>query len=101
MAGVPLGFIATLAGWTITEVGRQPYVVYGHLRTAQAVSPIAGGMVAGSLAVALVLYNLLLLGFFWYAGRMVLKGPGDPAPAAPVGRPAGAIGLGAATGKGM
>ena len=99
MAGVPLGFIATLAGWTITEVGRQPYVVYGHLRTAQAVSPIAGGMVAGSLAVALVLYNLLLLGFFWYAGRMVLKGPADPAPAVPVGRPAGAIGFGATTDK--
>lgn len=93
MAGVPLGFIATLAGWTITEVGRQPYVIYGQLRTAEAVSPIAGGAVAGSLAVALILYNTLLLGFFWYAGRMVLKGPGDVTPSAPVGRPAGAIGL--------
>ncbi len=93
MAGVPLGFIATLAGWMITEIGRQPYVVYGFLRTADAVSPIAGGAVAGSLAIALILYNMLLLGFFFYAGRMVLKGPGDLAPVAPVGRKAGAIGL--------
>lgn len=93
MAGVPLGFIATLAGWTITEVGRQPYVVYGLLRTADAVSPVAGGAVAGTLAVALILYNTLLAGFFLYAGRMVFKGPGYSAPAIPVGRPSGATAL--------
>lgn len=96
MAGVPLGFIATLAGWTITEVGRQPWVVYGHLRTADAVSPLATGSVASSLGVALILYNLLLLGFFWYAGRMVFRGPADLSPMPPVGRPVGAQG-GAAT----
>jgi cytochrome d ubiquinol oxidase subunit I len=93
MAGVPLGFIATLAGWTITEVGRQPYVIYGLLRTSDAVSPIASGAVLSSLGVALLLYNLLLLGFFWYGGRLVLRGPGDLKPVAPVGRPVGAIGL--------
>jgi cytochrome d ubiquinol oxidase subunit I len=93
MAGIPLGFIATLAGWTITEVGRQPYVVYGLMRTSQAVSPIAGGPVAGSLAIALVLYNMLLLGFFWYAGRMVLRGPTDVSPPPPVARPVGVGGL--------
>jgi cytochrome d ubiquinol oxidase subunit I len=93
MAGIPLGFIATLAGWTITEVGRQPYVVYGLMRTSQAVSPIAGGAVAGSLGVALVLYNMLLLGFFWYAGRMVLRGPTDVSPPPPVARPVGVGGL--------
>ena len=36
VAAIPLGFIAVLAGWTVTEVGRQPYVVYGLLRTADA-----------------------------------------------------------------
>lgn len=97
MAGVPLGFIATLAGWTITEVGRQPWVVYGHLRTADAVSPLASGSVASSLGVALILYNLLLLGFFWYAGRMVFRGPTDLAPTPPVGRPVGAQGDAATT----
>lgn len=93
MAGVPLGFIATIAGWMVTEIGRQPYVVYGFLRTSDAVSPVAGGAVATSLGIALLLYNLLLLGFFFYAGRMVFKGPASPGPVALVGRKAGAIGL--------
>lgn len=96
MACVPLGFIATLAGWTVTEVGRQPYVVYGHLRTADAVSPLAGGAVLGSIIVAFLLYNLLLLSFFWYAGRMVWRGPVNGPPAhlvAHVASLAGAIGL--------
>jgi cytochrome d ubiquinol oxidase subunit I len=93
MAATPLGFVATLAGWTVTEVGRQPYVVYGHLRTADAVSPIAGGAVATSLAIALVLYNLLLLGFLWFAGRLAWRGPETMAPLAPVTRPAAAKAL--------
>jgi cytochrome bd ubiquinol oxidase subunit I len=91
LAGTPLGFVATLAGWTVTEVGRQPYVIYGQLRTADAVSPIAGGAVFGSLAVALVLYNLLLLGFFYYGGRLVWRGFGIDTPVSPIGRPVAAI----------
>ena len=93
MASVPLGFIATLAGWTVTEVGRQPWVVYGQMRTADAVSPIASGAVAGSLAVALVLYNVLLLGFFWYGGRMAIGGIEAPTSMPPVARPFGAMAL--------
>lgn len=96
MGCIPLGFIATLAGWVVTEVGRQPYVVYGHLRTADAVSPIATGAVGSSIAVALVLYNVLLLGFIWYAARMVLRGPLGISPirvAAATAALVGAIGL--------
>jgi cytochrome d ubiquinol oxidase subunit I len=93
MAAIPLGFVATLAGWTVTEVGRQPYVIYGQLRTADAVSPIAGGAVAGSMALALVLYNLLLLGFFWYAGRLVWRGPLTSGPGRPGLTQVRAIGL--------
>lgn len=93
MASVPLGFIATLAGWVVTEVGRQPYVVYGHFLTSAAVSPVSSSAVASSLAIALVLYNLLLLSFFWYGGRLVLNGINDDTPLAPVTRPAGASGL--------
>ncbi len=96
MASVPLGFIATLAGWVVTEVGRQPYVVYGYLLTSAAVSPVSSGAVASSLAVALVLYNILLLSFFWYAGRMVFRGINDDAPVPPVTRPIGASGLASA-----
>jgi cytochrome d ubiquinol oxidase subunit I len=97
----PLPFLAILAGWTVTEVGRQPYVVYGYLRTADAVSPVAPRAVATSLILFFIVYSVLLLAFFWYAGRLVLRGPSIPAPgegphavrpgkdAAPAGRAAG------------
>ena len=60
----PLPFLAILAGWTVTETGRQPYVVYGLLRTADAVSPVAAGAVFGSLALFVTVYSVLLLAFF-------------------------------------
>ena len=40
---VPIGFVAVIAGWLVTEVGRQPWTVYGVLRTAQSVSPSLTG----------------------------------------------------------
>jgi cytochrome d ubiquinol oxidase subunit I len=73
----PLGFLAILAGWTVTETGRQPYVVYGYLRTADAVSPSAAHAVAASLVLFVIVYLILLLAFFFYAGRTVLRGPVD------------------------
>jgi cytochrome bd ubiquinol oxidase subunit I len=71
-----LGFIAVIAGWTTTEVGRQPWTVYGLLRTADSVSPsLAGSDVALSLllyvAVYLVIYPLGLLAML----RIVWRGP--------------------------
>lgn len=76
----PLPFLAILCGWTVTEVGRQPYVVYGYLRTADAVSPVTPSAVATSLGLFFVVYSVLLLAFFWYAARIVLHGPtiGEP-----------------------
>jgi cytochrome d ubiquinol oxidase subunit I len=71
----PLGFLAILCGWTVTEVGRQPYVVYGHLRTADAVAPVAPSAVATSLALFAAVYTVLLLAFFFYAARTVFRGP--------------------------
>jgi cytochrome d ubiquinol oxidase subunit I len=71
----PLPFLAILAGWTVTETGRQPYVVYGLLRTADAVSPVAPAAVFGSLALFVVVYTVLLIAFFFYATRLVLRGP--------------------------
>src|SRR4029077_11938435 len=52
----PAGFIAVLAGWITTEVGRQPYTVYGLLRTAQSQSPIDAAAVAGSLLAFIIVY---------------------------------------------
>jgi cytochrome d ubiquinol oxidase subunit I len=74
-AATPLGFIGVLAGWTVTETGRQPFVVYGHLRTADAVSPVAADAVASSLLLFVLVYNVLLLAFLWYGLRTVLQGP--------------------------
>lgn len=71
----PLPFLAILAGWTVTETGRQPYLVYGYLRTAAAAAPLAAGSVAGSLALFIVVYLVLLAAFFFYAMRLVLRGP--------------------------
>lgn len=77
----PLGFIGVLAGWTVTETGRQPFVVYGHLRTADAVSALALSAVLSSLLLFFVIYNVLLLAFFFYGIRIVWRGPSDTAPA--------------------
>jgi len=79
IAVAPLGFVAVLAGWTVTETGRQPFVVYGQLRTAVAASPVAAGAVTTSLALFFIVYALLFLGFLWFGGRLVLRGPGPTA----------------------
>ncbi len=75
---MPLGFVAILAGWVVTEAGRQPWLVHGLLRTADGVSPLAAGPVAGSLALFVIVYNLLLAAFFWYGWRLVRRGPAIP-----------------------
>lgn len=71
----PTGFIAVLAGWTVTEVGRQPFTVYGLLRTAQSVSPIDAPAVATSLALFVIIY-FLVFGFgVYYILRMMNEAP--------------------------
>ena len=82
MAVTPLGFIAVLAGWTTTEAGRQPWIIYGHLRTADAVAPVTAGAVTTSLLIFFVVYNVLMLAFIWFAGRVALRGPADTSPPA-------------------
>ena len=57
------GWVATLAGWYVTEIGRQPWLVTGVLTTADAVGPVAGSHVAFTLAVYLVLYAVLLVAY--------------------------------------
>jgi cytochrome bd ubiquinol oxidase subunit I len=75
MATAPLGFIAVLAGWTTTEAGRQPWIIYGHLRTADAVAPVAAHAVATTLIIFLAVYSVLLLSFLWFACRIAIRGP--------------------------
>ena len=69
------GWIATLAGWYVTEIGRQPYLVYGVLKTSDAVTTVATEQVALTLIMYLALYVVLLLAYvktlFWLAKRAI------------------------------
>jgi cytochrome d ubiquinol oxidase subunit I len=77
----PMGFLAVEAGWTVTEVGRQPWTIYGVLRTADAVTPMPG------LIVPFVGFTLLYVGLaaivVWLLYRQILRSPTarDVAPA--------------------
>ncbi len=71
----PLGFIAILAGWMVTEIGRQPWVAYGILRTAEATSPVAASTVATSLVLFLLVYVVVFSIGILYIYRMLEKGP--------------------------
>lgn len=75
MALTPAGFIAVLAGWFVTETGRQPYVVYGVLKTADAVSPLPGGPMALSLAAFVLTYTVVFGAGSYYILRLIGKGP--------------------------
>ncbi|MEQ9811569.1 MAG: cytochrome ubiquinol oxidase subunit I [Azospirillaceae bacterium] len=79
VAAIPAGFIATVMGWITAEVGRQPYTVYGLLRTADSLSPVAAGAVAWSLATFVVVYALVFAAFLFFVHRVVRNGP-EPAP---------------------
>jgi cytochrome d ubiquinol oxidase subunit I len=80
---IPAGYVAVTAGWTTTEVGRQPWVVYGHLRTAEAVSPnLTGGDVAFSLALYVVVYVIIFGAGVYFLCRMVQRGMPEELPEA-------------------
>lgn len=78
---IPLPYLANLLGWTVTEVGRQPWIVYGVQRTSEAVSPIAGFQVAVSLVALTAVYTILGIIAFSLMARAIGKGP-EPADAA-------------------
>ncbi|MBT8341459.1 MAG: cytochrome ubiquinol oxidase subunit I, partial [Desulfatitalea sp.] len=79
MALTPAGFIAVLAGWFVTEIGRQPYIVYGVMRTAEAASPVAGMQVGLSLLAFILVYAVVFGAGVYYITRLVTKGP-EPVP---------------------
>ncbi len=71
----PAGFVAVICGWIVTEVGRQPYTVYGLLRTADSISPIAAPAVATSLAAFVVVYFAVFGAGTFYILRLMGKSP--------------------------
>jgi cytochrome d ubiquinol oxidase subunit I len=76
IAMMPTGFIALLTGWYVAEIGRQPWVVYGVLRTADAVSPVAASSVLASLITYFVAYTILFGFGSWYLLKVLRAGPG-------------------------
>ena len=71
----PLGFVAILAGWFVTEVGRQPWVATGILRTVDAVSPVPASNVAISLAMFVLVYGVVFSAGIYYINRLIHRGP--------------------------
>jgi cytochrome d ubiquinol oxidase subunit I len=75
MAALPLSYIAMEAGWITREVGRQPWIIYGVLRTSQGASPLSAGTVGISLLSFSVLYLALFVFFLVFARHLMQKGP--------------------------
>ena len=71
----PAGFIAILAGWWVTETGRQPWLATGILRTADAASPVSAGAVLTTLILFVVVYLVVFSMGIYYINRLIEKGP--------------------------
>jgi cytochrome d ubiquinol oxidase subunit I len=71
----PSGFVTVIAGWVTTEVGRQPWTIYGHLRTAQSVAPIEASAVAVSLIAFIVVYFIVFGAGIYYLLRLMATPP--------------------------
>ena len=73
-----IGFVAVIAGWVVTETGRQPWIVYGMMRTADANSPVPGATIAGTLALFVVAYCIVFWFGMYYINRLIAHGPRRP-----------------------
>jgi cytochrome bd ubiquinol oxidase subunit I len=93
LAASPLGLVAVLAGWITTEVGRQPYTVYGLLRTADSVSAVATEAVASSLAAFVVVYLAVFGAGAYYVLRLLRRPPLPSEPELPPREPMRASGI--------
>ncbi|GJD30943.1 Cytochrome bd ubiquinol oxidase subunit 1 [Methylobacterium adhaesivum] len=89
----PSGLIAVTAGWTVTETGRQPFTVYGLLRTADSVSPVAAPAVAASLAAFAVVYLAVFGAGIWYLLHLFNQAPHVHEAGPPTGVPTRTAGI--------
>jgi cytochrome d ubiquinol oxidase subunit I len=88
----PAGFVSVICGWIVAEVGRQPYAIYGLMRTAEGVSPVSAGEVSISLITFMVVYAIIFSVGALYILRLMNAGPSPKPEAAvppPVRRPPG------------
>lgn len=88
VGSIPLGYLAVECGWIVREVGRQPWVIYGLLRTQDGASTLPVASVATTLGLFLFVYALLALTFLYFLRRVIRSGPDleSPLPPLPAGR---------------
>jgi cytochrome d ubiquinol oxidase subunit I len=70
-----MGFVAVIAGWVVTESGRQPWIVQGIMRTADATSPVSGASIATTLALFVLVYGIIFGAGIYYINRLINRGP--------------------------
>jgi cytochrome bd ubiquinol oxidase subunit I len=75
------GWVAVLAGWLTTEIGRQPYVVYGVITTAETASSVPGAYIALTLVGYALVYTLLMISYMVVITQLALKEADGGAPA--------------------
>jgi cytochrome d ubiquinol oxidase subunit I len=87
------GWVATLAGWLVTEIGRQPYLVYGVLTTAEAASSVPAGSIAITFVGYAIVYTLLLISYLVVLTQLARGAAGDAKIAPPSGeiQPTGTV----------
>jgi cytochrome d ubiquinol oxidase subunit I len=88
----PSGFIAVIAGWITTEVGRQPFTIYGLLRTAESASPLAAPAVGASLVSFVIVYFAVFGMGTWYLLKLMSRAP-QPHEPEPANAPSHAAGI--------
>jgi cytochrome d ubiquinol oxidase subunit I len=90
-----LGFIAVMCGWIVTESGRQPWLVQGILRTADAISPVPAASIATTLALFVIVYAIVFAMGGYYINRLIAKGPPsdaeEPPPIGTANRPLSSV----------
>jgi cytochrome d ubiquinol oxidase subunit I len=89
----PAGFLAVLAGWITTEAGRQPFTVYGLLRTADSVSPTGAAAVGASLVAFIIVYFAVFGAGTFYILRLMGQTPRIDEPDIEPGQPLRAAGI--------
>jgi cytochrome d ubiquinol oxidase subunit I len=77
VAMTPSGVFATLGGWYLAETGRQPWVIWGLLRTADAVSPVPAGTILSTLIAFACVYALFMVAFLVLTARLIARGPAE------------------------
>jgi cytochrome d ubiquinol oxidase subunit I len=83
-----MGFVAVISGWVVTESGRQPWIVQGILRTADATSPVIGPAIAVTFALFVLVYAVIFSAGIYFINRLIARG----LDAATTGEPAVSLG---------